>query len=91
MNKLSTKLKYLIRRWLGLGETFIGVDLGMRDQSAIVIVSRLNGGSVRIIDAYFDNQMDMERLVKELQQRYGVNARDVFRDYPPHVRRMGDY
>ncbi len=79
---MFSKIKRAVRRWLGLGEMFMGVDAGMRDQSCIVIISRLNGGSVRIIDAKFENIRDIERLTKDLQAHYGIPDKQVFKDYP---------
>ena len=88
MNKLSLKLKRVIRKWLGLGETFIGIDMAasQRDQSCIVVVSRLNNGSVRIIDCRFKSIREMENLVRDLQQTYGVSSRDIFADIPYGLR-----
>ena len=82
MKKLSMKLKRLVRRWLGLGEAFIGVDVGIKDQSCVVVVSRLNNGSVRIIDCQFESIREMENLVHSLQQKYGVSDRDTIADMP---------
>lgn len=84
MKEISLRLKRAIRKWLGLGETFIGVDMAasQRDQSCVVVVSRLNNGSVRIIDCRFESIQEMERLVRELQQKYGVSSRDTFADMP---------
>jgi len=89
MKKFMMKLKWKIRKWLGLGETFIGVDMAAshRDQSCVVVVSRLNNGSVRIIDCKFENVLEMNRLVRYLQQRYGVSSRETFADMPPGMRR----
>ena len=88
MRKYSMKLKRLIRRWLGLGEAFIGVDVGIRDQSCIVVVSRLNNGAVRIIDCRFESIREMENLIRVLQQRYGVSDRDTITDMLMGERRM---
>ena len=87
MKKFILKLKRAIRKWLGLGESFIGVDMGYRDQSCIVVVSRLNNGQVRIIDSRFESIAEMERLIRDLQQRYGISERETFRDYPAGMKR----
>ncbi len=86
MKRLSMKLKRLVRRWLGLGEAFIGVDVGVRDQSCVVVVSRLNNGAVRIIDCRFESVREIESLVRSLQQRYGISSRDTFADVPMGMR-----
>lgn len=87
MYNISIKLRQVARKWLGLDESFMGVDLGFRDQSCIVIISRLKDGQVRIIDARFDSVLEIEHLVRELQYRYGIPDRNVFRDYPPGIKR----
>ena len=91
MNALSNKLRWKIRKWLGLGEQFMGVDVSAnhREQSCIVIVSRLNNGSVRIIDCQFENVVEMEQLVRGLQEQYGIPDRQVFVDLPRGMRRSG--
>jgi hypothetical protein len=88
MKKLIWKLRNRIRRWLGIGELFMGVDISgnQRDQSAIVIVSRLRGGSVRIIDTHFPSIGEVDRLVKELQHRYGISYKDIYLDAPTGFR-----
>lgn len=87
MKNVSMKIKRAVRKWLGLGESFIGVDMGVHDQSCIVVVSRLNDGSVRIVDARFNSQMEIERFIKECQARYGIPDKDVFRDVPYGMKR----
>ena len=89
MKKFSMKLKRLVRRWLGLGESFIGVDMGYRDQSCVVVVSRLNNGAVRIIDCRFESVREMENLVRVLQQRYGIPNKSTFVDMPHGMRWTG--
>lgn len=83
------KLKNRVRRWLGLSDMFMGVDVGIKDESCIVIVSRLKGGQVRIIDCRLGNYVEIQRLVKELQARYGIYNRNVIVDrplgYPPLI------
>lgn len=78
--KVRNFIRNKIRNWLGLGEMFIGVDVGLRDQSCIIICSRLNNGTIRIIDNYFPNLRELEHFVKECKQRYGVKDHNVFWD-----------
>lgn len=87
MKKLVNKIRFAIRRWLGLEENFIGVDFGYQDESCIVIASRQNNGTVRIIDARFGSIVEIERFVKECQARYGVPEKRTFRDYPAGLNR----
>ena len=89
MNKLAIKIKRAVRKWLGLGEAFMGVDMAAssRDQSCIVIVSRLNGGTVRIIDCRFVSVRDIEHLVQSLQQHYGIPNGAINWDIPPGLKR----
>ena len=82
LRKLSGWLRKKMRTWLGLGDIFMGVDVGMRDQSCIVIVSRAGTGYVKIIRTYFPNMMEVDRMVRELQARYGIKELDTIFDAP---------
>lgn len=79
-------LKNKIRRWLGLGEMFIGVDVGIKDESCVVVVSRLRDGQVRIMDVRFGTIEELKRFVKTTQSRYGISNRGVIVDAPFDVR-----
>ncbi len=81
IRKFRLWLVRLIRRWLGLGESFIGIDLGMHE-ATIVIVSRLKDGQVRIIDTKFNNYREFEEVVHRLQRQYGIRNHEVFVDRP---------
>jgi len=88
MKKFLQRIKIAIRRWLGLDETILGVDFGAgKDESCIVVASRLRNGTVRIIDAKFGSMEEVERFVKECQARYNVSEKQTFRDYPPGMAR----
>ena len=50
--------------------TTIGVDVHFKSPHIIIIFSKLNGGQIRHIDAQFNNIKDLQRLVKELEERY---------------------
>jgi len=82
MRRLIAWIRYRIRRFLGLGPIIMGVDVGFKDESCIVIASRLKNGAVRIIDVRFKSIMEIERLVRELQEKYGIRDSDVVRDLP---------
>jgi len=77
-----TRLKRKIRKWLGLGEAFIGVDVGIHDQTCIVICSRLNNGVVRIIDTHFASYLELHSFIKEMQSRFAIRDTDIFWDAP---------
>lgn len=62
----------------------IGVDFHLSSQSTIIILSRLNGGQVRIISARFDSLKDLAVLVENLEQRY--STRNVVWDVPNQLR-----
>ena len=80
---ISNKIKNVIRKWLGFDEMFMGIDIGGgKTQSAIVIVSRLNGGQVRIIDSHFKSMSEVKEVVSSLRERYGISRRDSYIDYP---------
>jgi len=90
MEKFMMKLKRKIRKWSGLGETFISVEMAGNDGdlSCVVVISRMGNGSVRIIDCQFENNVQkMNRLIRDLQQRYGVSSRETFADMPFGMRR----
>ena len=80
--KLIIKVKQKIRHWLGLGEMFIGVDVGYKSDTTIIIVSRLHGGHIKIIDIHPTDFKDLHSLIKELQMRYGISNRGVICDWP---------
>ena len=84
--RLSGWLRRKVRKWLGLGETFIGVDLALHGQSCIVVCSRLQDGRMKIIDTHFNNIREMEELVRHLQHRWGVPDRDTIVDGPQFYR-----
>lgn len=87
MKKLMRRLRNAIRKWLGIGEIFMGVDVSgsQRDQSCIIIVSKLGNGSVRIIDSHFSSISEIEHLVKHLQQSYGIPYHNIYKDIPKGI------
>jgi len=81
--QIKDKIKNAIRKWLGFDKIFMGIDIGSgKTQSAIVIVSRLNGGQVRIIDSYFRSMSEVEETARSLRERYGISRRASYIDYP---------
>jgi len=82
--KIANTIKNKIRKWLGLGEIFMGIDIGSgrKDHSVIVIASKLGNGQVRIIDARFDSVREIEKLTRELKQRYDIPNENIYSDAP---------
>lgn len=65
----------------------MGIDPGFRDDSMIIIMSRLNGGKVKVIDAHVDNLKDLRHLIEALEKEYGARDRDrYYVDRPLHMR-----
>ena len=82
------KIKQIIRRWLGLGNMFIGVDVGIKDETCVIICSKLNGGQIRICDIRFGNYTELKAFISEVQHRYGIPDRDVICDMPMYQRAL---
>lgn len=82
LDTLIIKIKQRIRKWLGFGEMFIGVDVGIKDETCIIICSKLNNGQIRILDIRFGNYGELKEFIKEVQQRYGIPDRDIICDMP---------
>ena len=81
-------LRNKVREWLGLGEMFMGVDVEMRDQSCIVVVSKAGNGYVKVIRSYFPNLIEVDRAVREIQARYGIDERHTIIDAPMEYERL---
>lgn len=79
------RLKRAIRKWLGLGDMFVGVDLGIKDESCVVVVSRLKDGRVKIMDVRFGNLRELHAFLRQTQHRYGIPNRDIIVDKPLSV------
>lgn len=71
-----------VRKWLGLGEMFTGVDVGTHDQTTIVICSRLGDGRIKIIDTRFHSLRELESAIRDMQGRYGIHDSDIIADLP---------
>ncbi|MDD5458872.1 MAG: hypothetical protein PHF37_05740 [Phycisphaerae bacterium] len=75
-------LRQKIRKWLGLGEMFMGVDVGMKDNSCIIICSRLGGGRIKIIDVHYSDRFELEKEIKYLQAKYDIAKSQIIADMP---------
>lgn len=80
--KISLYLVRKIRKWLGLSDVFMGVDVGIKDESCIIVVSKLKGGQIRIEDVRFGNYQELRAFIKLTQYRYGIQNRDIVCDMP---------
>lgn len=85
MARLNRWLKKKVRQWLGLDGCFVASDIGLR-QSAIVIVSRLDGGYVKIIDCHFNSAQDFRESVEMIKGRFGIPKYEDIRDLPRGIR-----
>jgi len=83
---LILKLKQKIRRWLGFGDMFIGVDVGIKCESCVIVVSKLNEGQIRIIDVKFGDYCELKSFIKQIQRRYAIPDRDIVCDMPMSYR-----
>jgi pentose-5-phosphate-3-epimerase len=64
--------------------TTIGVDVHFRSQTQIMVISRLRDGYIKRIDLHFENFLELQRVIKELKERYSTD--DVVCDAPRHFR-----
>lgn len=80
--RLNIKLKRKIRKWLGLDDIFMGIDIGCNNETKIIIVSKLHGGHIKIIDIYPENFKHLRLLIDELQIKYGIHKSNVIYDKP---------
>lgn len=88
MNNLVTNFRKFIRAWLGLDDIYMGVDFGYKDRSSIIIMSKSGKGIIKIVDCEFGSIVEVERLAHELQLRYGISDRNVFKDRPYDFRSL---
>ena len=81
-------LKTKIRAWLGITDppVFMGVDLGYKDYSAIVVIKRLPGGDRAIVEIHnFPPSRHWEEIqdtVRSLAMHYGVHPKNIYEDRP---------
>ena len=85
MSKWKIRLVNKIRKWLGFDDMFIGVDVGIKDESCVIVVSRLKGGQIRIEDVRFGSYAELRSFIKLTQLRYGIQNRDIVIDKPMGV------
>jgi len=83
---LISKLKNKIRKWLGFDDMFIGVDVGITDESCVIVVSKQKGGQIRIMDVRFGSYGELNAFVKQTQARYGIPNNSVVWDVPYSMR-----
>ena len=52
LQRFINKPKKAIRKWFGLGDIFIGVDIGIKDESCAMVVLKQKGGQIRILEGW---------------------------------------
>lgn len=75
-------LRNLIRKWLGFDNMFIGVDIGIKDESCVIIVSRLKGGQIRIMDMRFGDIKELKYFIRSVQRHYAIPDKNIISDTP---------
>lgn len=78
-DKLLKKTVYTIENLVT-----IGVDVGFVEQTQIVIMTKLGGGQVHILDFKFDSLMELDQYVRHLRDRF--NTSSVVWDLPKGYR-----
>ena len=68
IDKTETRTSELERVYYNLAA--IGIDVNIKGQSAIIVMSKINGGQVRFIDTHFESLAELEALVEDLNYRY---------------------
>lgn len=63
--------------------SIIGVDISMKSPSTIIVVSKIHGGQIRIIDANFETMDELRNFVEETKKRYGIKSSTIW-DEPPN-------
>lgn len=54
--------------------TGIGIDVNvMRDPTTIVIISKLNGGQVKIVETGINDQRHLRSVIEQIEAMYGNN------------------
>jgi hypothetical protein len=66
--------------------TSLSADVSVYGESTIVIISRIGGGRVRIINAKFSGLADLNDFMRYCEARYGARINTV--DAPLHDPRM---
>lgn len=52
----------------------MGMDVNFNGQSTIIIVSKIDGGQVRIIDTHFKSGKELKETTKYIEESYGSRA-----------------
>lgn len=82
MKRIKIWIVNKLRGWLGFDKMFMGVDVGIKDESCVIICSKLGEGEIRIEDVRFGSIKELEFFIKRTQARYGILNRDVIIDKP---------
>ncbi len=90
-----TKLDFQLSNQMQIG---VDVNYCPKEQSQIVILSRLDGGRVHIISAHFKDFVDLKDYVRHLKDRFGdrpvildagPSDRQFFEDFDMERERLG--
>jgi hypothetical protein len=77
-------IKKWIKWWLGIknledeiraAKVLVGMDIGFKEQSWIIIASHLGGGQISITPTHFKNYSEFERVSRRLRFDYGKQTR----------------
>lgn len=102
---IKQRLINMLSNWLGLVEmrrdidrvrkdvnaaSAIGVDVSFYDTTQIIIVSKVQGGQVRIIPVSLNNLKQIEECVKSIENRYSIKNTPVWDAAPEHQRYLNE-
>ena len=81
---MKCSIKKPIKKWLGIDKLekgmFMGVDVGYRTSSTVIITSHVAGGQIRIIDLRKNLTInELNELVKVLREKYKI-SKEVWDD-----------
>ncbi|MCL4296289.1 MAG: hypothetical protein KJ077_11195 [Anaerolineae bacterium] len=84
VDTLDGRVAQIEKKWGG-SQTIMAVDVSPLDkeQSVVVIASRLNGGHVIIQGVHFGSAVEIRELARYLAERYRIPERLIFWDGPP--------
>jgi hypothetical protein len=88
LRSTSDLLRTRVRTWLGLKDpqVFMGIDLGYRDWTAVVLIKRSHDRSNELFECInFEPGTPfsvIQDTCRDLAKRYGVDRRDFIQDTP---------
>lgn len=92
IRKIIDAIRTKLRAFLGLEEMFMGVDVGLNgDESCMVIASNIGSGRVKIISCKFSDMRQVESVIQEMKQRYGIRNDRIYGDFVPGIKRQARF